>query len=100
MQLPPRYQVRVTCEFRTPAPTDLPSREQGAAAPHPAGCLQLPNLSMSLSVLPGPVGVNDPRAHSEVVPGIKVRSAADATKPAWPGTAVRVSRPPAKWTKL
>src|SRR5262249_15525238 len=62
--------------------------------------LQLPNLSMSLSVLPGPVGVKDPRAHSEVVPGIRVRSPADATNPAWPGTAVRVSRPPVKWTKL
>lgn len=70
------------------------------AAPDPGACLQLPNLSMSLSVLPGPVGVKAPRAHSEVVPGIKVRSPADATNPAWPGTAVRVSRPLAKWTKL
>jgi hypothetical protein len=69
-------------------------------APHPGVCLQLPNLSMSPSVKPGPVGVKDPRAHSEVVPGIRVRSPADATNSAWLGTAVRVSRPPAKWTKL
>src|SRR5215813_3274526 len=41
-----------------------------------------------------------PEGHSEVVPGIRVRSPADATNPAWPGTAVRVSRPPVKWTKL